>query len=434
MSTTNFRISYEWLTGDYADPALDATVAALGISVGPWSATEVEDALAQTVRLSVRVSALRLAEWFVANWWRLLWEPQSGSYSWRASHRMGNVGHGYVWPDLTFNTDWESIRVECRPTPRREIEPIRYLNHFDHYVSVADFEAGIEKFVNGTIARLAHFQDTPSTLSLLWDEVSAERTDPESSDMRILEACMGYDPDEAPVDLLENLRDEMADFGRSAIKEMAVAYRQYAISHLKDLWSSARQNGVLVHVPEYDDIHACIKDESNSLVIPWKRAERVAHIVRAAWDVSPPVSTEQLCDLMHISHVDYLGTQTDGWRTFMAGFRDDDTCDNFRMTLHSRYSTSRRFSLLRLVADHITAEDSDRLLPGTGSLTSRQKFQRAFAQEFLCPFDALEDYLGSTIPDSDEIHDAAQYFEVSPLMIHTILVNKGILGRETLEN
>ena len=432
--STDFRISYDWLTNDYGDPAVDSTIAALGIIVGPWSGTEVEDTLAKTVRLSARLSALRLSEWFAANWWRLLWEPKSQTLSWRASHRMGNVGHGYVWPDLTFDTDWESIHIVSRPTLRREAEPIRYLNHFDCHVPLRDFETGVEEFINGTIARLSHVQDARSGLGLLWEDVLIERADPASSELRMLEACMGYDPDEAPIDLLERLHKEMTRFGRNAIKELAVAYRLSPIPNLPDLWGMARQDGLLVHVPRYDVIRALIKDESDHLRVPWKRAERAALMAREAWSLNPPVSTEHLCELLQISQASYQSNQDQWWGSLLAGFRDESASDKFRILLSKRYSASRRFGLVRLVADHIIADDDDSLLPATGSRTSRQKFQRTFAQELLCPFDALDEYLGTTTPDGDDIDDAARYFDVSPLLIRTTLVNKGVLGRETLDD
>ena len=425
--STNFEISYDWLTDESED-------ASLRISVGPWHATHVEDTLAKTVRLTARLSASRLAEWFAANWWRLLWEPRANTFSWRESHRMGNVGHGYVWPDLTFDSDWESIHVASRPTPPRKAEPIRYLNHFDYHIPATDFETGVERFVNGTIARLSHVQDTRSDLSMLWEEVSAERADPPSCEIRILEACMGFDPDEAPDYLLDSLQQQMGVFGSSAIREMAVAYKESAVPHLMDLRGLAFRDGVVVRVPDYDVIRTSLKDQTATVRIPWQRAERAAHIVRSEWNVAPPVTTKDLCELMQISHSGYLSDQSEGWRSYMAGFRDDDARENFRVSLNSKYSTARRFGLVRLVGDHIAADDTDRLLPGTSSFTSRQKFQRAFAQAFLCPYDALEEYLDTTTPDSDDIDDAAQHFDVSPLMVQSILVNKGVLGRETLDD
>ena len=429
----SFGIDYEWLSSDHADAVERWTTAALVVNVGPWCATEIEDTLAKTVRPSVRLSALRLAEWFATNWWRLLWEPRAGTYSWRASHKVGNAGDGYVWPDLSFSSDWQWVHVSSRPTARWDAEPIRYLSHFDHLISIAEFVRGIDEFVNGTIARLSSAQDSASRLSLLWSEIVSERVDPEYSALRILEACMGYDPDEAPSDLLGSLRHEMDSFGTNAIQEMAAAYKQGAVPHLKDLVGSAQNYGVAVRVPKCDNIRTRLKAEPEHTNIPWRRAERAAQIARQMWGLTPPISTEDFCDLMQIPQASFLETQSRGWRSFLAGFRDTDSSGNFRITVNSKYGTSRRFDLARLVGDHITTGDEDRLLPGTRCLTSRQKFQRAFAQEFLCPFDSLKERVNVEAPNSEDIYDAARYFDVSPLMIHTTLVNKGVLGRETLD-
>jgi len=82
-----------------------------------------------------------------------------------------------------------------------------------------------------------------------------------------------------------------------------------------------------------------------------------------------------------------------------------------------------------LIADGLVAPDGERLLPATAAKTSRQKFQRSFAQEFLCPSKALLERLGSSPPEDEDIENAAQYFEVSPLLVRSKLANEGILPR-----
>ncbi len=81
-----FSIACDWLPLGKDDNAEQSTRAELSINVGDLCATEVEDILDNTYRSSIRVSALPLAEWFAANWWRLLWEPQDDTRSWRMSH------------------------------------------------------------------------------------------------------------------------------------------------------------------------------------------------------------------------------------------------------------------------------------------------------------------------------------------------------------
>ena len=64
---------------------------------------------------------------------------------------MGNAGGGYVWPDLSFSSDWQSILVSARPTERWDAEPVRYLNRFDELpVPIADFESAASGFIEAT--------------------------------------------------------------------------------------------------------------------------------------------------------------------------------------------------------------------------------------------------------------------------------------------
>lgn len=102
------------------------------------------------------------------------------------------------------------------------------------------------------------------------------------------------------------------------------------------------------------------------------------------------------------------------------------------MYLERRLPTSRRFAFLRLVGDHLTSTPEDMLLPATEARTARQKIQRAFAQEFLCPFRDLRAFLGTDSPTDEHLEQAADTFRVSPLLVRTTLVNRGMLPRESL--
>lgn len=70
-------------------------------------------------------------------------------------------------------------------------------------------------------------------------------------------------------------------------------------------------------------------------------------------------------------------------------------------------------------------------MPVTRAKTARQKLQRAFAAELLCPSQALQDMLPQD-PEDDDVEGAARHFEVSPLLVRTSLVNKGLLPRDRL--
>jgi hypothetical protein len=120
-----------------------------------------------------------------------------------------------------------------------------------------------------------------------------------------------------------------------------------------------------------------------------------------------------------------------------AGFRRNRWDEAVSIVQRAKAPTGRRFEIMRLVADHVVAPDDDHLLPITTARTDRQKFQRAFAAEFLLPFQEMYEQLGGLsfgegeIRD-DDIEDVAAQYQVSPLMVRTSLVNRGVLPREAL--
>ena len=99
---------------------------------------------------------------------------------------------------------------------------------------------------------------------------------------------------------------------------------------------------------------------------------------------------------------------------------------------HKRNRLARRFEAARFIADYLSAEESDRWLPVTDSATARQKLQRAFAAEFLCPIESLQKYLGDEfLPEAFE--DAAEYFGISEKAIKSHLANHHLIPRTLVD-
>ena len=433
--TASFRIDYAWLPREYGDEVEQVTLAELAILFGESRcATTVEDVLAKTVRSSARLSAIRLAEWFAVNWWRLRWEPQANTLSWRMSHKVSNVGGGYVWPDLSFSTDWESIQVSARQTEGWEGEPIRYLKDFDARISLGEFEKGVDDFVNGTIARLSSTLKKPTELSEFWKQVKYERQYHELSESRKLEACMGYDPDEAPGGLIDLLQEARDSYGRDAVQEVAAVSKNQTMTHIETLWQYAANGDSVVRIPDYDKIRQRIMEQTNNSDVPWKRARHAARIARECWGLNSKVDTPTISQMFGIPREEFSQVNSNITPPITAGLRNDDVPEQFGFLSNRRHPAARRFAFARLVADHLTILDNERLLPATDSKTARQKFQRAFAQEFLCPFDDLKFRFDADAHTDDAIDEAAAYFEVSPRLVETALVNNGVLDRETLDD
>jgi hypothetical protein len=430
--TADFRITVggRWLARDCGDAIERATLGQLEISVADRCLTLAEDRYAGAVRSFANLSAYDLALWLAANWWRLRWEPERTGTDWLMSHRLATVGGGYVWPNMTVLGDGEQVTLQTRPTSGASWEPIRYLENWDAVVGAAEFEAGIDSFVEEVLGRLAACQVSDADLRALWHELRGERADPELSSLRKLEALAGYDPGEAPEGFMKALRARAATDGRAAIDEIAAGFGSEAASAVDSIDQALGTNGIEFGGESIGKL-AQARSRWQSAGAPHERAEEAAHHARDLWnlDRTAPVPDKALTD---IAGADPKLLRVPGDIPIPAARRGTSARNLSRVLLRSRYREGRRFELCRLIADAAEAADSERLLPATTAKTSRQKFQRAFAQEFLCPVEALIQTLGTSHPEDDEIEAAAKHFRVSPLLVRTTLVNHKILPRDQL--
>jgi hypothetical protein len=429
---SRFSIDFQWLAREYGDAVARSTLAEITITVDGWKATEIEDLSTKTVRSGVRVSAFALAQWFASNWWRLLWEPERNTSSWKMSHKVGAAGEGYLWPDLTFISDGEAVLVRGRSSLLSPEQPVRYLNSFDVFVIANELEGGMHSFIEAVIGRLADMRIDTAGLDRLWSEVLAERRDPELTAWRKIEAIMGYDPDDAPEQVIAALQIAAREYGSGAVEEMAAESKENALADIEALWGEPRREALPLVIPHFDTLKRRINDELGSSLFPWQKATEAARLVREVLSLAPgPISTSTLADVFSVQP-DSLENPMDVQGPMNAGFRNGKM-DSFSVFLKSPIPASRRFALLRLIGDHLTAPQGDRLLPAAPrAKTQRQKFQRAFAQEFLCPYSDLISYLNSAEPTDEAIEDAAHHFDVSSRMVETTLVNKGDLERSCL--
>jgi hypothetical protein len=102
-----------------------------------------------------------------------------------------------------------------------------------------------------------------------------------------------------------------------------------------------------------------------------------------------------------------------------------------RIALQSQTSRGKRFELGRILGDAVWTRHSNFGVISRGK-TDRQKFQRAFAQSLICPFDDLRSHVDLTNPTDDQIEAAARRYHVHRSVVTTLLVHKNILPRETL--
>ena len=428
--SNSFAIDFEWLERYTPDEAERLTFADIKMSIGGVIITELEDINAKTIRPAARLSAYAMAVWLLGNWWRLVREPERNlSESWEMSHRLGAIGQGFLWPDLSFNSDGSALLLRMNATPPSSRQMVRYLNGICEFVPLAAFEATILSFADAVIDRLHSMGCKTSQLQDLRENIIEERSNPSSVRWREMEALLGYDPDEAPEELMTTLLAQGELSGYDAVTEVLAQSTTDTPEILDALFRNVRGHTEPMLVPDTKTLKAENTRIDPSL-LPWERAAVAARAARKHWALPDgPVSNRQLIDLFSLSN-DMFTNNHRAESPITVGFRNGMP-DRLDVCLNTSYPTNHRFALLRLVGDRLYSPDTDTFLPVTTVKTARQKFQRAYAQEFLCPSDALKDFVGEDFGE-EKLDEAAHYFNVSTRLIETTLVNKGYIDRGSL--
>lgn len=430
---SDFRIAVSgWLESPSTSLIEKYCLASLSITAGNQSVCELEDLITKTVRSDIRVSAYDLAVWLISNWWRLRWEPDRKTTDCKMCHHVGAAGGGFAWPSLAFVSDGDFVLVRNEPTDPSPVAPVRYLRDVSLHVPAQAFEAAVDALVETVLGRLADLRSADSELAILVRELRAERSDPDLSGYRRMEALLGFDHDDAPGGMISELQDGMAEWGEAAVEEMVAASRTSAAGLLRELRGDlpAADSIVLPDLPPGPADSLPFRNAGRQL--PWQTARDAARRLRVQWGIlAGPIGTTQLADLLRVNK-GMIDSGPAHASSLAAGYRDSAGGGRISILLKSKFETGRRFEIARVVGDTLVAPGRDHLLPVTNAKTSRQKFQRTFAQEFLCPWDELREFVGSAEPDDDAIEDAADHFQVSTMLIETTMVNNGLLPRDRL--
>lgn len=427
----NFELNLNWLDSGNDEPEYRSTMAMFELCAGGTKLTQHEDIWSQTIRDDVLVSAYPLALWMASSWWRLNFEPLPAhnlrpTTGWRMAHELGAANHGFVWPQIMFASDCEVMQIWAVPSKASpENQSVRYLNGLNEptNVSLGDFRRSVAEFVEAVIYRLEAVGIPDSDLARLWAEIREEFSNPESARYRRIEAEMGFDPDECSEDIMcQALRlDKIV--GTAALTELAPIYGKAADGTSLDLIEKMATTEGIFGTPRPE----ILKDRSNivSCQAPWRQAVDDARILRQTiGNTNRPVESAAIYDLLGLRPGDV--EQWSPASRSSAGIAIPGQGKEFKFLPRKKHPVAKRFELSRFLGDY--------LLSGTGNCgwltstdlgTARQKYQRAFAAEFLCPINGLRDYLQDDFTES-ALEDAAYAFEVSSETVRSMLANNGL--------
>lgn len=392
------------------------------------SLTEGFDAHLNGYRDGPLVSGYHAAEWFAWNWWRLRYEPRSAAKSmlhWSFAHCMNSIGEGYVWPNLTIVSDGLRTALIAEPSSRLNAQPFRYVGALPLVVPSSEFEAAIDAFIPRIIGRLREQAVPKTNLDRLWCDLLAERGDPAIARRRRLEALLGRDVEEAE-GAVETLIANEARLGAAAIEEVAAeAARGSGILTYTVLRDVANQLGQQASPQEGVQLQGFALTAGSADRPAWQIGAEAARVLRVQerWG-DEPIVTATLAAAAGVLERAVLGPAAgDAPISFVL----EEDGGNASLVLRGRHPTGRRFDLARLIGDRLMAPRGP-LNPATRAYTYRQKAQRAFAAELLAPFEAVEDMLdGDYSPERQQ--DVADHFDVSPMVVDTLLKNHGRIER-----
>ena len=387
-----------------------------------------------TVRGEMRITAFELAQWFAYNWWRLRWEPPKYNASWRDSHRLTAIGGGSVWPDIIFASDMQAVTILSTPTENIQYEPIQYITpKLETRIPADAFERGVDDFLDLTARRLRDLQvndsDAVPFLELL-EVLRVERSDPEVASYRQVEAALGFDADDAPERLIQVLGSFAEKWGEDGVREIAAASPPSGAEALTQELGDVHLPNVRVSFESLKGMEYGRRRFQIGKEEPWRLASVAAKKVRAAWNLGDgKLDSQSLAKHLDAPLDRLLAYEPSKLPLGVA--RNSKLMKDWEATFRKRNPTSRRFEICRLIGDYLIAPLSESLLPMTDARTARQRFQRSFAQELLAPVDGLADIVGQNA-DDDSVENAASYFEVSPHLVVTALVNRRMLDRSYL--
>ena len=374
------------------------------------------------------ISGYHLAEWLAWNWWRLRWEPRvpcrKPSFDWNMAHCLPAVGEGYRWPDITIWSDGLRCSLTSAASDKLDTPSFYYLGASEGRpltVPAMDFEAAVDQFVAVVLQRLCDESFADTNLQTTWHDLRLERSDPEIGRFRRIEALLGFNPDEVAEERINELLKDGQALGENALDELATGTAGDMLSarQIADATASAGFDMSVKDALRLD----CRLGMEWGRPAAWRIGVAAANAVRQQADLSDrPVSDSRLADLAGMPAAAITSEQC----TASLSWIFHPPQSPVRVALRPRWRTGRRFDAARLFGDRLFSDSGfiapENLSPATLSDSYRQQAQRAFAAELLSPWAKVRAMLNNDYSEANQ-EQIAEHFGVSPLTIHTLLIN-----------
>jgi hypothetical protein len=409
---TGFKIKMDvWQPLTQESQEIGLTAGLLYIKVNDWIVTKHYNERLDNDTDYAFVSAYPLATWLTSVWWRLLYEPcPTNPFNeklvpeiWRLTHELTGAEDSFAWPPLRLIPDGYNLVAHMASSDDEDgaYSDAQYDGGRTRALSLAIFEDGFHDFIESVISHLGSLNHGDRLLKRLWANVQEERANPEYTLYRIMEARLGFDPNEGPEAFVAKLAEISKSCGREPIMELASAFSQEV------RWAKTSPDSGLIFSQnepglEGKGLPACLDlPEARGLSpidplteLPWQAGQNAAQSLRQKLGFSgKALPTRKLADLFGLK-IESLEMASPSLKHVTLAQPGPNGQHSLTLYLRDAAETRQRLALARLLGEYILCRHNPgSWLVSTFCSTWRQKFQRAFAAEFLCPSDSLSDYL-----------------------------------------
>jgi hypothetical protein len=443
MSDITFE--FEW-----ADPLgargeeLRATWARLSIIVADRPASRLLDLRTQTVRDAVYLPLYPLAEWFVANWWRLLFEIESPARSNQAEyaerHQLRHAREGYSLPNLSFTAFGDVVQLNWSPESLVH-HSVEFLEEGAAHVPLEQFRSRIAAFVTSVVGRLRDQGVLDTFLEREWNAIT--NVSSEEEQFCVAAAELGIDPFAADGDLAGTIINVSAEVPSTVRREFFAATAPAQLVHDASSFKAgierARENKTelpsllrlqdrLSEKEVVQRVRRKLLQTANGFEAPWHEGYDLAREARMELGVpdAPFPSFHDLAVALRLEEANLRAAMfeqpipTSLYETIVATNRKGSPS----FAMKHRFEHAERFQFCRGLGDFLLESGQEWLI--TRALSDRQKRNRAFAAEFLAPAAALRAKVSGSIVASEEVDELAAHFGVASQTIVHQLANHGI--------
>ena len=373
------------------------------------------------------ISGYYFAEWLTWNWWRLRWEPRPSvtgvpPLDWDLTHRMSDIGEGYVWPNITIACDGFQCELTSERSHDLNVPLCSYRGAPTVTVPAKDFEVAADAFVDFVLFRLNEAGLSRTNLQKVWQDLVVERNDPELARFRRIEALLGFDPDEADAERIESWIKDSDLLGENALDELATGAANSMLS-AREIRDATGASGFDMNSDDAFRLQNPIKGMQWGQTAAWRIGAAVADNLRQQAGLADnPVTDMRLAELAGMSEEVLKSDRCTNNLSWVFHLEHSPS----RVALRSKWKTSRRFDVARLIGDRLFSEReftlNEPLSPATWSGSYRQKAQRRFAAELLSPWQSVRGMLDKDYSD-ENMEQVAEHFDVSPRTISTLVDN-----------